>query len=133
VRFISSLLILGLGFAVAAGAETVVDERLSAYREQGGANFSAARGQAMWTEARGERGPGQAQSCADCHHSDLTRAGQHVRTGQPIKPLAPSVNPARLSDTASIEKWLLRNCRGTWGRECSAQEKGDLLLFINQQ
>jgi hypothetical protein len=39
----------------------------------------------------------------------------------------------RLTDVASIEKWFLRNCRGTWGRECSAQEKGDLLLFINQQ
>jgi hypothetical protein len=135
MRVISSILVLGLGVAVVpgAGAESVVDERLSAYRQQGGADFSAARGRAMWTEVRGERRPGQAQSCADCHGSDITRAGKHVRTGKPIEPLAPSVNPVRLSDTASIEKWLLRNCKGTWGRECSAQEKGDLLLFIRQQ
>ncbi len=135
MRVVSSALIVGLGVAVAlrAGAENRVDERLSAYRQQGATDFSVARGQAMWTESRGERRPGQAQSCASCHGSDLTRRGEHVRTGKPIEALAPSVNPMRLTDVASIEKWFLRNCRGTWGRECSAQEKGDLLLFINQQ
>jgi hypothetical protein len=135
MRVFSSLVILGLGIAVArgAGAENAVDGRLSTYRQQGAADFSAARGQAMWSEARGESRPGQAQSCADCHGTDLTRQGEHVRTGKPIEPLAPTVNPKRLSDVATIEKWFLRNCKGTWGRECSAQEKGDFLVFISQQ
>jgi hypothetical protein len=135
MRVVSSLLILGCGLAAAlcAAAQNAVDQQLSAYRQQGAADFSAARGQAMWTEERGERRPGQAQSCASCHGSDLTRQGEHVRTGKPIDPLAPSVNPVRLTDAASIEKWFLRNCKGTWGRECSAQEKGDFLLFIRQQ
>lgn len=135
MRIFPSLLILSLAatLATGAGADSVVDGRLSAYRQQGATGFSAARGQAMWGEARGQPRPGEAQSCADCHGADVTRPGMHLRTRKPIEALAPSVNPKRLSDVATIEKWFLRNCKGTWGRECSAQEKGDLLLFINQQ
>jgi len=135
MRVFPSLLILGLTVAFAPGArpDSVLDGRLSAYRQQGASDFSAARGQAMWGEARGQPRPGEAQSCADCHGADVTLPGMHLRTRKPIEALAPSVNPKRLSDVATIEKWFLRNCKGTWGRECSAQEKGDLLLFISQQ
>lgn len=135
MRIFQSLVILGLTVAFAPGArpDSVLDGRLSAYRQQGASEFSAARGRDMWREARGQPRPGQAQSCADCHGDDITRRGEHVRTGKPIDPLAPSVNPKRLTDAATIEKWFLRNCKGTWGRECSAQEKGDLLLFVSEQ
>ncbi|MFK5970948.1 MAG: DUF1924 domain-containing protein [Candidatus Marithrix sp.] len=29
-----------------------------------------------------------------------------------------------------IRKWFKRNCKWTLGRECNAQEKGDILKFI---
>ena len=57
----------------------------------------------------------------------------HPQTGKPIKPLAPSANPQRLTDLREINKWLLRNCKWTLGRECSAQEKGDFLTWLRQQ
>ena len=44
--------------------------------------------------------------------------------------MAPSVNAARLSSRKQIEKWFKRNCKWTLGRECSAQEKGDLLAYL---
>ena len=78
-------------------------------------------------------------SCAACHRLTdpvgLTLevfdvAGRHVRTQKPIAPMAPSVNHERLSDTRSIEKWLRRNCKWTLGRECTPQEKGDLLMYL---
>ncbi|HEY5789135.1 MAG TPA: DUF1924 domain-containing protein, partial [Gammaproteobacteria bacterium] len=65
--------------------------------------------------------------------SDLRSAGRHLRTRKPIEPLAPSANPRRLTDTAEIEKWFRRNCDWTVGRECTAQEKGDLLAWLRTQ
>ncbi len=56
-----------------------------------------------------------------------------MRTGKAIEPLAPSVNPKRLSDTAKVEKWFTRNCKWTVGRACAPQEKGDVLSFIRAQ
>ena len=67
------------------------------------------------------------------HSADLTSTGKHVRTGKKIKPLAPSVNPKRLTDTKKIEKWFKRNCKWTLGRECTPQEKGNVLAFIKSK
>ena len=47
--------------------------------------------------------------------------------------MAPSVNPKRLTDRTKIEKWFVRNCKWTFGRECTPQEKGDLLSFISSR
>jgi hypothetical protein len=47
--------------------------------------------------------------------------------------MAPSVNPKRLTNQAKIEKWLLRNCRWTLGRECTAEEKANFISFIKTQ
>lgn len=91
-----------------------------------------AAGKAAWTtEHPAPEGP--ARSCATCHTADLTRAGRHAATGKAIEPLAPSVNPSRLTDPAKVEKWLLRNCRWTLGRECTATEKADFLAYIRTQ
>jgi hypothetical protein len=51
-------------------------------------------------------------------------------TNKPIKPLSPVVNPARFSDAAEVEKWFKRNCRDVLKRECTVEEKGDLLTFL---
>jgi hypothetical protein len=70
------------------------------------------------------------RSCASCHTSDPRNPGKHVTTGKAIKPMAPSVNARRFTDTKKIEKWFKRNCRWTLGRECNAQEKADLLSYL---
>jgi hypothetical protein len=56
--------------------------------------------------------------------------GKHAKTGKAIEPMAPSVNPKRLSDEKQIRKWFSRNCKWTLGRECTAQEQGDVLLYL---
>ena len=55
------------------------------------------------------------------------------RAGKVIDPMAPSVNSKRLTDAKKINKWLLRNCKWTFGRECTAQEKGNVLLWLSEQ
>lgn len=90
--------------------------------------YSAADGQAMWTKQFTTKG--QPRSCADCHTADLTRAGEHASTRKPIEAMAPSVNAERLTDPKKVAKWFKRNCKWTLGRECSDQEKGDFLAYI---
>jgi len=103
------------------------------YAQQAGVAASAlspARGEALY---RGEH-PGRngaAQSCATCHTANPKQAGQ-TRVGKRIEPLAPSVNPQRFTDAAKVEKWFRRNCTDVLQRECSAQEKGDFIAFLNQ-
>lgn len=69
-------------------------------------------------------------SCATCHTDDPRRDGRHVVTRKTIAPLAPVANPARLRDPARVEKWLRRNCRDVLSRECTAQEKADVLAWL---
>jgi hypothetical protein len=115
---------------VLAGA---VDDLLARYRGAGGASFSADAGKALWMRTFHDAATGQARNCASCHGPDLRVAGTHATTGKPIEPLAPSANPKRLTDAATIEKWLGRNCTWTLGRPCTPQEKGDLLLYLRAQ
>lgn len=109
----------GLGLVITAGTAAAVGD--------------AAAGRAAWTAEHPQSDGSPARSCATCHTADPTRAGEHVKTGKPIEPLAPSVNPERLTDPKHIEKWLYRNCRWTLGRECTADEKADFLAYIRSQ
>ena len=94
---------------------------------------SAADGAAAWAREYPQADGSPARSCATCHGTDLTRPGRHATTGKTIEPLAPSVNPERLTDPAKVEKWLLRNCRWTLGRECTADEKSSFVSYIKTQ
>lgn len=122
--------ILVLLFASAAAFADVVDERLADYQAQGAGPFSVAAGEALWNKRVTDARTGQSRSCAACHGANLRDPGKHAETGKPIEPMQPAVNPKRLSDARQIEKWFLRNCKWTFGRECTPQEKGDFLLFI---
>jgi hypothetical protein len=113
--------------------DSVVSKLQAEYRSQGASGFSAAAGESMWHNSFPNGKSGQQGSCRKCHTADLRHAGKHVVTGKPIKPMAPSINPERLTDRAKVEKWFLRNCKWTLGRQCTAQEKGDLLEFIAGQ
>lgn len=89
--------------------------------------FSAEAGKRTWYREVGDR------SCTSCHTESLDVQGRHQKTGKLIAPMAPSVNPERLTERRKINKWFLRNCKWTYGRECTAQEKGDILLWLSGQ
>lgn len=115
--------------ARAAGA-TAVDDLLKQYAALGAADFSASAGESFWEQPFIDAKSGQPRKCSLCHTNDLKRTGKHATTGKVIEPLAPSVNPKRLTDAREIEKWLGRNCKWTLGRECTPQEKGNVLMMI---
>lgn len=91
--------------------------------------FDAKRGEVLFTsEHIGKKG--KAISCVSCHGNDFTKSHQNFFTGKVIEPLSPKTNPTRLSETATIEKWLKRNFNDVYNREGTAQEKGDVLAYI---
>ncbi len=119
----------------------VIEERLDAYKAEGAGPFSAEAGKAMWTkeipfEKKGEIIKGR--SCATCHNADPTTPGKHAKTGKVIAPMtlgAVSINrkgeeEPRFSTVKKVEKWFKRNCKWTYGRECTPQEKGDFLMYF---
>jgi len=90
----------------------------------------AAQGKLLWSQTHMQKKLGKAVSCASCHTANLTQAGEHLRTGKRIEPMALSVNPNRLSDPAKIAKWFRRNCKWTWGRECTSEEKQQIMAWM---
>jgi mono/diheme cytochrome c family protein len=119
---------LAAGLSAAAGAALAATPAtvLANYRAAAGnAAASADRGQQLFTTTHGRE-----WSCASCHGTLPTRAGQHAGTGKPIAPLAPAVNPQRFTDAGKTEKWFRRNCNDVMGRECSAAEKADVLTWL---
>ena len=122
IRICTALLFLMSAASAAANRQTVLTHYLTAAQE----TPSAERGRSLWNRS-GIRG----RNCTQCHGRDLRRPGRHRRTHKPIAPMAPSVNPKRLTDPKKVEKWFRRNCKWTWGRECTAQEKADILQWLN--
>jgi len=111
-------------------ANDVVTKLLQDYRNQATQPFSADAGRQLWIQTFSDA-KGNKRSCSTCHTSDPKQPGKHTRTGKKIEPLAPSINEKSLSMTKNIQKWLKRNCKWTLGRECTAQEKGDVLTYLN--
>jgi mono/diheme cytochrome c family protein len=89
--------------------------------------FSAAEGRRIYFAEHVQ--DGRNVSCAACHTSDPRQRGR-TPVGKIVEPLAPAVNPDRLTDRADVEKWFTRNCKQVMGRECSAEEKGHFLKFM---
>lgn len=118
----------------ASATATVVDDLLKTYQGQGGSNFSVEQGKKRWHEDHPDpEESGKVRNCSSCHTDDFKAKGRHAKTGEPIDPLAPSVNKERLTDPKFIEKWFKRNCKWVIGRECTPQEKGDFLMFLREQ
>ncbi len=121
-----------LAALAAANARAVVPGDLlkgyeAAARAQGPsfAGFSADRGSRLFrTTQAGD------WSCATCHGETPTGPGRHAKTAKVIQPLAPAANPQRFTDVAQVEKWFKRNCGDVLKRECTAQEKGDILAWL---
>lgn len=124
--------VFGMFVATAAQAGSAVDTLLEEFRGQEATAFDAQQGARFWTRTFSHDGQPASRQCASCHTADPRRAGKHARTGKPIGALAPSVDGKRLDDIAKIRKWLKRNCKWTLGRECTAQEKGDVLTYLSK-
>jgi hypothetical protein len=105
-------------FLLSAGAATAAD------------NGNPLAGEADWSRNVPAK-DGQPRSCVTCHGSDPRLPGRHVRTGKPISAMAPATEPTRFTDPAKVEKWFTRNCKWTWGRECSAEEKRDIRAWLH--
>lgn len=113
--------------ALPVRAASVTDVLLQEYQQGAIEPFSTDAGKALWMrEVEG-------RSCTSCHSSSVKTEGKHQQTGKIIQAMSPTVNSKRLTDRKEIEKWFLRNCKWTYGRECTAQEKGNILLWLSQQ
>lgn len=121
------MLIAGVLVCGSSQASDVVTQMLVELRSQSSEAFTAQAGRAVWFRTQNDR------SCTSCHTEVVTGSGRHERTGKLIEPMAPSVNPERLTQRKKIDKWFLRNCKWTFRRECTAQEKGDVLVWLMAQ
>jgi hypothetical protein len=123
------VVLLGCTLAIASNVQALQNPQahIEGYKQQGATHIDIQNGQRLFTSKLGDR------SCTSCHTNDLTAMGKHQKTGKPIKPMALSVNPKRFQDDKKIEKWFMRNCKWTFKRECTVQEKADILSWLASQ
>ena len=117
------LFILSLGISGLAHA-TTPQELLKSYESQS-SKASPAKGEQFFNAKHGKE-----WSCASCHENPPNHETKHIVTGKVIKPLSPNANPVRFTDEAKVDKWFKRNCNDVLGRECTAQEKADVLSWL---
>ncbi len=127
MRFLSILLVaLGVQSASAAdGYPDALAELLVELSDRAERPFDADQGARLWVR---ETIPDR--TCMSCHSEALDKRGRHIKTGKVIEPMARTVNPERLTDVKKMKKWLLRNCKWTFDRECTATEQGDVLVWL---
>jgi len=127
-KSVRTAVVIGTIFMTAAAfAAPYSIEQLEVYRQQGIDQVDRERGRQLWYATVDQR------SCTTCHGEKPVNVGKHAKTGKAIEPMALSANPERFGDAKKIEKWFLRNCKWTLGRECSTQEKADILAWLASQ
>ena len=134
--------LVGQTTSFAAEGGSAIPEMMAKYEAAGAGPFSAEAGKKMWTKVMPYEHKGEMmkdRSCATCHNANPTTPGKHAKTGKEIAPMtlsAFSINKKtgekepRFATAKKIRKWFKRNCKWTYGRECTAQEKGDFLAFF---
>ena len=91
--------------------------------------FDYARGEKIFTtEHIGKKG--KLISCVSCHTANLSKNGRNEHTGKVIEPLSPQANPQRFTEVREVKKWLKRNFNDVYNRVGTAQEKGDVIIYI---
>lgn len=108
-----------------AAPDTSPARQLDRFAGEAGSPGQAARGELFFAARHGGE-----WSCASCHGRTPTTPGRHASTGKAIDPLAPSANPAAFTDSRRVDKWFRRNCQDVLQRECTAQEKADVLAYL---
>ncbi len=122
--FIGGLTALLFAASLARAADPLEAITAAARADRSFSGFSAVRGETLF------RTKGSDWSCSTCHTTDPRNPGRHTVTGKTIQPMAPVSNPTRLTDPAKVEKWFKRNCKDVFDRECTAQEKGDVITWL---
>ncbi len=123
-RIAAPLLLAALAPLAHAG-DTTAASQMQRFGDASGTPVNAERGRVFFNSRHGGEWP-----CASCHGSPPTTPARHASTGKTIAPLAPAFNPERLTDTAKVDKWFLRNCNDVLKRECTAAEKADVLAWL---
>ncbi len=126
-RAAAAMFIVMATIGVAFAADTTPALQLSRFSAEAGQAPSAERGQAFFTQRHGSE-----WSCSSCHGNPPTAQSRHAATGKPLPPLAPAFNPLAFTDVAKVDKWLRRNCKDVASRECTAQEKADVLAYLTR-
>jgi hypothetical protein len=121
LKLLSGFVLMGMALAVSA---VTLQDLLKPYETQSG-KANSARGEQFFNTKHGKE-----WSCASCHENPPNHDTKHIVTGKVIKPLAPSANPARFTDEVKAEKWFKRNCNDVLGRDCTTQEKADVLSWL---
>jgi hypothetical protein len=114
--------------SVVTAEQVAKDYGLFAKRLNPNSKLSAEAGRAFYIKKVSYKG--RVFSCSDCHGDNPANMGEHSTTGNPIKPLAPSANPNRFSDVSKSETNFAKHCQQVYGRNCSAQEKGDFITYL---
>jgi cytochrome c len=95
-------------------------------------DFSIKKGEKVFTTSHmGKKG--EKISCTSCHTVNLSVTGKNHFTNKEIEPLSPNTNHKRLVDVQDVKKWLRRNFKDVYNRVGTAQEKGDVLYYINSK
>lgn len=124
---------------------------LARHEDPAFAGFSAEHGHELYFQKRVLPVVG-AINCASCHMADpreqiiahkskvLCRQCHVINDSEhphpkdaklrKILPLAPSANPKRLTNFEHVEEFLKPNCEMVIGRECTTQEKGDIIAWL---
>jgi hypothetical protein len=118
------LLLLAMISLVKAAFSAMPQELLKGYEFQSG-RASTTRGEQLFNTKHGKE-----WSCASCHENPPNHDTKHIVTGKVIKPLSPNANSERFVDQVKVEKWFKRNCNDVMARECTAQEKADVLAWL---
>jgi hypothetical protein len=130
VIFAFGLILIAGGFAAnSAFAETPIEVlaaiKADAASTSGFQGFSAEHGEKFFKTKHNHN-----LSCSSCHTDNPAAQGKHSETDKIIKPLAPAANDERFTDMKKVAKWFKRNCNDVLDRECTAQEKGDVLTYL---
>lgn len=91
--------------------------------------FDYKSGEEIFTSTHiGKRG--KPIACTSCHTTDLKQKGENINTGKTIAPLSPLANPKSMVKVKNVKKWLKRNFKDVYNRVGTAQEKGDVIVYI---
>lgn len=119
--------LVALAVAAPAAHAATPAELLAGYVAQAGSPASPERGEKLFNTNFGKD---LELSCGSCHGAVPTKTSRHAISEKRLEPLAPAFNDKRFTDRAKVEGWFRINCKDVMARECTAQEKADVLGWL---